>query len=215
MSENIAFLAHFQGKLRGLKSCMRTFLEGRGIAYFTQSTTTKDNKITVLVIEGERTGLAEARDLLVLTLNQTFPGIDSTHWNEIPFEGLNVSGVGKSEAIDAELSPLTSGAKSILLDTKYASWIDAAKKAAYTTLETVSDLAKISKSISDSFSGMDVKTVCISFKGTHCDLDVGKCRVWDDLLNLLLKDTTPLPIPQKEAIKYLYRMLDDGERCKF
>jgi hypothetical protein len=62
---------------------MRTFLEGRGIAYFTQSTTTKDNKITVLVIEGERTGLAEARDLLVLALNQTFPGIDSTHWNEM------------------------------------------------------------------------------------------------------------------------------------
>jgi hypothetical protein len=98
---------------------------------------------------------------------------------------------------------------------KVTDYIIAAQNSAYTTLETISDVAKVVKSVSDSFSGLDVKTVFFSFKGTHCDLDVGKCRMWDDLLNLLLKKSTPLSIPNKESIKYVYHLLNTGEKCKF
>jgi len=218
MNARISLMTVFSGNTPKLKRKIKNFLNEKKIGFVLQTTEfgTCQERLTLLVMEGEKADLYNIRNELVLYLNSQYPTeISSSEWEELVSEVPLLTGIVKKtpNSIDPDSSGNDSPSSNNIAETAvtYENWISGLMNGAYKTLEIVNKAAKVAKSVSDSFKGLDVKNVHVTYGGITVCFDIGQCRFLKDFTNMILKESE-FKIPEGQQIAQIYSKLSDNSK---
>ena len=160
MAARISLMTVFSGNTPLLKRKVKDFLNGKSVGFVLQTTEfgTSQERMTMLIIEGEKAYLYDIRNELVLYLNSLYPAeISNREWEELISEVPLLTGMVKKtpNSVNPDSSGNDSPNSNEIAATavKYEKWISGLMTGAYKTLEIVNKAAKVVKSVSDSFKG--------------------------------------------------------------